>query len=98
MPAQVLDGLTPASATFPKCLQELRSLCGTRMVLPTSYAQSSRLIVNPKSFASGGSSEVYQGSLDGLKVCIKRVRVYASEGQGEATGVCFLLHCHVSTH
>ena len=59
------------------------------MILPTSYAHSSRLIINPESFASGGSGDVYQGSLDGSKVCIKRVRVYAGEGQSEATRVCF---------
>ena len=37
--------------------------------------------------ASGGSGDVYEGTLDGLKVCVKRVRVYANEGVAKATKV-----------
>ena len=30
---------------------------------------------------------MYEGTLDGLKVCVKRVRVYANEGVAKATKV-----------
>ena len=58
------------------------------MILPASYACSSRLIISPKPFASGGHGDVYQGTLDGSNVCVKRLRVYAGDDQSQASKVC----------
>ena len=89
-PAQALDALNPSSAASQKCLHELRSICGDRGILPTSYTRSSHLLgIGPNPFASGGYGDVYEGSLDGLRVCIKRVRVYAHDGLQKATKVRF---------
>ncbi|KAF9644873.1 kinase-like protein [Thelephora ganbajun] len=75
-----LDTLDPASTGFRKCLRELRHICGARMILPTSYALSSKvLLVGRQPVASGGSGDVYEGSLNGLKVCVKRVRIYSKD-------------------
>ena len=54
------------------------------MILPTSYTLPSRLLeIDPEPFTSGGSGDVYQGTLHGSRVCIKRVRVYVqSSPQG----------------
>ena len=88
-PTQALDGLDPSSAAFRKCLRELRSICGTRGILPASYMLSSDLLdVAPDPFASGGYGDVHKGTLDGSKVCIKRVRVYARDGPQKTARVC----------
>jgi len=87
-PAQALGEFDPSGPTFRKCLRELRSLCGARGILPTSYILSSHpLNINRHPFASGGFSDVYHGVLDGSRVCIKRVRVYYRDGPGKATKV-----------
>ena len=89
-PAQALDGLDPPSAASQKCLHELRSICGDGGILPTSYTRSSHLLgIGPSPFASGGHGDVYKGSLDGLRVFIKHVRVYAQDGLQKATKVRF---------
>jgi len=75
-PAQALGGLEPSSAAFRKCLRELRSICGTKGILPTSYTISSHLLnINPDPFASGGFGDVCHGILNGSRVCIKRARM-----------------------
>jgi len=86
--AQALDGLAPSSAGFRKCLRELRSICGAKGILPTSYTLSSHLTIGPDPFASGGYCDVYHGTLDGLGVCIKRFRVYTSEDPKNVAKVC----------
>jgi len=48
------------------------------MILPTSYTVSSQLLnISPRPVASGGSADVYEGTLNGSKVCIKRIRIYS---------------------
>jgi hypothetical protein len=67
------------------------------MILPTSYALSPSLLnTDPRPVASGGSGDVYKGSLDGSEVCIKRVRIYAKDGPMKATKVrcrCYPFPC-----
>ncbi|KAF9642287.1 kinase-like protein [Thelephora ganbajun] len=81
----VLGALDPSSPTSRKCLRELKSICGTRKILPTSYTISHPLNISPDPFARGGFGDVYQGILDGSKVCIKRVRVYTQDDPQKAT-------------
>jgi len=70
----------------------LRSVCGTRAILPESYTIPSHLLnVDPEPFASGAYGDVYEGTLDGLRVCIKRVRVYTQDGPQKAARVRFLM-------
>ena len=85
--AQALDCLDPPTAASQKCLHELRTICGARGILPASYTLSSNhLSVSPDPFAAGGYGDVHEGTLDGSKVCIKRVRAY-QEGPQRATKV-----------
>lgn len=87
-PTQALGGLDPFSAAFRKCLSELRTICGMRGILPTSYMLSSRLVnITPDPFASGGYGDVYEGTLDGSRICIKRIRVYTGDDPKMATRV-----------
>ena len=75
---QALNALDPGSPAFRKCLREFKNICGPKMILPTSYTVSSQLSnINPHPVASGGSADVYEGTLNGSKVCIKRVRIYS---------------------
>jgi hypothetical protein len=49
-------------------------------MLPTSYTLSSDLLsVDPNPFARENYGDVYKGTLDGSKVCVKRVRVYVED-------------------
>ena len=86
---QALDCLDPSSSASRKCLRELRTICGTRMTLPTSYSLPFPL---PKSddlpLTNGGSCDVYRVTLPGLEVCVKRVRV-AQNIQQEVAKVHF---------
>jgi len=48
------------------------------MILPTSYTLSPPLLnISHDPVASGGIGDVYEGTLDGLRVCAKRVRMYS---------------------
>jgi hypothetical protein len=89
-PSQALDSLDPASPGFRKCLRDFREICG-RGILPTSYTLSSSHLLNIRSepFASGGYGDVYEGTLDGLRVCIKRIRVYTKDSPEKAMKVCY---------
>ena len=61
-------------------MRELGSICATHTTLPTSYAIPSHLLtVDDYAFASGGFADVYRGKLNGLQVCVKRVRVATPE-------------------
>ena len=86
-PAQTLDCLNPSSVASRKCQRELRTICGARGILPTSYTLSSdHLSVSPDPFAAGEYGDLHEGTLDGSKVRIKRVWVY-HEGPERATKV-----------
>ena len=76
---QALDSLDPLEPASRKCLRELGSICAAHTTLPRSYAISSRLTVESDPFASGGFGEVYQGTLDGSSVCVKRLRAVIPE-------------------
>jgi len=45
--------------------------------------------IGPEPFASGGFSDVYKGTLGGSSVCVKRIRVYTSDGPQKAIKVCY---------
>ena len=93
--AQVLDPLDPSGAAFRKGLRELRDICGTRAILPTSYALSPQpLVTDPNPFASGGFADAYRGTLNGSGVCIKRLRMYRINGPQKVTEVS---HSHDSS-
>ena len=65
---------------FAESRHELRTICYAKAVLPTSYMLSSHhLNSDSLLFASGGYGDVYQGTLDGMKVCTKRVHVYTQD-------------------
>jgi len=69
------------------------------MTLPTSYILSpSLLITSGQPIASGSSGDVYSGTLknSGLKVCVKRVRMYPENGPTETTKVRYLIAFPVS--
>jgi len=48
---------------------------------------SSALDIGRHPVASGGPGDVYEGTLNGSKVCVKRIRVYTQDGPEEATKV-----------
>ena len=87
-PLQALDALDPASSAARKCMQELRHICGARKKLPASSTFSFQVSLNSyQSVASGGSGDVYEGTLNNSRVCVKRIRVYAKDSSGEPPDV-----------
>jgi len=48
--------------------------------------------MGPDPFASGGYGDVYQGTLDGSRVCIKRIREYIMDGPEKAAKVRYQQH------
>ena len=87
--SQVLDDLDSSGPAFRKCLRELRRICGAKGILPASYTLSSDLLsIGSDPFASGGYGDVYEGTLDGSRVCIKRIRVNLRDGLENAAKVC----------
>jgi hypothetical protein len=86
--AQALDSLDPSCTTSRKCVRELSSICGAAGILPTSYTLSSDLNISRDPFTEGGYGDVYEGTLGGLKVCIKRVRVYTGDAPEKVIKVC----------
>lgn len=91
IPEQALDGLDPSCAAARKCLCELRNIYGqNKAILPTSYTLPSDLLkIESDPFASGGYGDVYHGTLNGSRVCVKRVRMYTRDGPHKATKVCY---------
>ena len=78
--AQALNILQPSGVASRKCLDELRSICGNRGILPTSYTLPLHLLdIHRRPFASGDFGDVYQGTFDGSRVCIKHLRVSAQD-------------------
>lgn len=77
---KALDNLEPSGSPARKCLRELRNICGTKGMLPASYALPSQLLnISTEPFASGGYGEVYKGTHNGSGVCVKRLRVYTKD-------------------
>ena len=63
------------------------------MVLPTSYTFSSSLLKTDRQpLASGSSGDIYEGTLNGSKVCVKRIRIYTKEGPEKSTKVQYRHH------
>ena len=60
------------------------------MILPTSHILSSSILdVGHQPVASGGSGDIYEGILNGSRVCVKRVRIYSEDGPDKTTRVHF---------
>ena len=57
-------------------------------MLPTSYTLPSQLLeIDSMPFGSGGSGDVYMGTLDGSKVCVRRIRKYIQDVARVVAGV-----------
>ena len=69
-------------------MRELRSRCGAGGILPTSYTFLPHLLnAGSEPFASGTYGDVYEGTLDGSRICIKHIRVYTQYGSQKAAKV-----------
>lgn len=85
---QVLGGLDPTSLVARTCRSVLARMCGLRMKFPISFVSlSSPLDICCQPVASGCFGDFYEGTLDGLMVSIKRVRISLKDGSGKAAKV-----------
>ena len=51
------------------------------MILPTSYTPPSQVLnIGSHPIASGSSGQVFEGTLNRSKVCIKRIMLYSADG------------------
>ncbi|KAF9644746.1 kinase-like protein [Thelephora ganbajun] len=77
---KALNDLDPSSTASRRCLRELRNICSTREILPSSYTISLHLLnISPDPFAHGSFGDVYHGTLDGTRICIKRLQAFCQE-------------------
>ena len=59
-----------------RCLHKLRTICSHHAIMPSSYTISDDLTqVGDDPVADGGFSEVWKGTYNGRKVCIKNLKV-----------------------
>ena len=73
---QILDVAPITDDVSRRCLHKLRTICSQHAILPSSYTISGDLArVGDHPFALGGFSEVWKGTYNGRKVCIKHPRV-----------------------
>ncbi|KAF9779338.1 kinase-like domain-containing protein [Thelephora terrestris] len=85
---EILDVAPTADDVFRRCLHKLQTICTHKTILPSSYTISGDLVrVGNDPVAFGGFSDVWEGSLDGDKVCIKHLRI--SEQVREAVEKAF---------
>jgi hypothetical protein len=74
--AQILDVAPTADDVFRRCLHKLQTICTHKTILPSSYTISGDLVrVGNDPVAFGGFSDIWEGRLDGDKVCIKHLRI-----------------------
>ena len=77
--SQVLIRLDRSGNSSRKCLHVLRKICSSRNILPTACELSRDVSpTHQLPDAVGGFCDVYEGTLS-VKVCIKRLRVSASD-------------------
>lgn len=87
---QAIKRLDPSGPAFRECLRKLRNICGTRAILPASCTRLPQFsTTDTRPSAKGDCGDVYEGTLDGSKVSIKRVRVYTEEALQNAAKVGF---------
>ena len=85
---QALGRLDPSGDASRKCLRELRSICGSKMMFPASYIlQSQHLKIDAKPFDFGSFGDVFKGSFNGSQICVKRIRVYTQDTSKTAAKV-----------
>ena len=74
--AQALDTLDSTSSAYRKCLGKLASICGIRNKLPWSCILDGSLMTGDNLVTREGRWDVYQGSLNGSMVRVKRPMAY----------------------
>ena len=63
------------------------------MILQTSHTLTSSLLdIGRQPVASGGSGDIYKGTLNSSTVCAKRVSVYSKDGTRGTKTVCHQRH------
>jgi len=73
---QALNTIPTSDDVFRQCLRKLRAICGYHTTLPTSHVIRGDLARTGESaIAFGGFADVWQGTHDGRRVCIKVFRV-----------------------
>ena len=79
---QILNDLDGMGLPTRKCLYVLRKICSSRMILPSVYEVSGKLLFTTgQPLAFGGFCDVYKGTLGGADVCIKRLRISTMGGR-----------------
>ena len=67
-------------------------MCGNKTILPTSCTLPlDGLKVDDHPFARGGFGDIYDGTLNGSAICVKRLQVPTKDELETTTKVCFLM-------
>ena len=94
---QILQALSVIPTTDDvslQCLHKLQAICGHNMTLPSSYTISGEIArVGDRPVALGGFADVWEGTRNGKKVCVKWLRV--SLNDDETLNKVRIQHRHV---
>ena len=96
---QVISDLDSTHPAFPICFSELRGICGTWGQLPASCTISDILLdTGDKPFASEALADMCEGTLNGSRVCVRKVRMYSGEDPQKVKRVCYITHSFPRSH
>ena len=85
---QALSTLHPTSRAFGDYLRKLMAVCGRLEVVPQSHMLLPTLLETTGwPIAARGSCDAYEGTYNGSKVCVKRLRIYSGERQKNVKNV-----------
>jgi len=95
---QALGAIPTTDDVFRQCLHKLHTICGHHMTLPSSHNVSGDLarVGDYPISTDGGTADVWEGTHNGRKVCIKCPRVCVEDLQA-VTQVCFGVGTSFST-
>ena len=90
MTLQVLEVIPVTEDISGRCLRELQAICSHHGILPSSHIISGGLIrVGDYPVTSGGFSDVWEGTHNSIKVCIKCPKITTMNRQDiERVGNC----------
>ncbi|KAF9645010.1 kinase-like protein [Thelephora ganbajun] len=79
---QALCSIHTSDDVFRRCLRKLRAICGCHSILPSSHIIRGDLKrIGDGAIAFGGFADVWQGSHDGKRVCIKVLRISLNDDE-----------------
>ena len=94
-----MEELPRNSIAFERTHRKLQRICTSPVLLPLSHILlAGALHLKERPFACGGFADVYEGTYDGSRVCIRKLRIISASDSGPATkGDTRRYHCRYTS-